>query len=88
MQPAEVGDDPLTGLEVQVERVAEHHVVAERAHVAWLEPADRALGRQRDEGGGAHRAVGETQQAGAGAPLASVDVEHAPRLRGALDDGG
>ena len=66
------------GLEEQVKRVAEHHVVAERGDLARLEALDGGLRRQRDERRGAHLAVGGAQDAGARA-RAGVAVEDLQR---------
>ena len=61
----------VAGVEEQVERVAEHHVVAERRDLGGQQALDRRLRRQRDEGRRAHLAVGGAQDAGAG-PRAGV----------------
>ncbi len=63
IQAAELGDQLGARGEEEMERVAEHHLVAERAQVAGLERLDRATGRQRDERGRLHVAVGEAQGA-------------------------
>ena len=66
------------GERIEVEGVAEHHLVAERLDVARLERLDGAARRQRHERGGLHVAVGEAQRAGAGAAVAraGADFEH------------
>ncbi len=64
VQPAEARHEVVAGREHEMERVAEHHVVAERGHVARLERLDRGLRRQRDEGRRPHRAVREPERAG------------------------
>ena len=81
VQPAELLDQLVAGREEQVERVAEHHVVAEGGDLADLERLDDGLGRQRHEGGRAHLAVGELERAGAGvgARIAGADGEHGRR---------
>ena len=48
-RPPKLRDQLVARLEEQVERVAEHHVVAERGDLARLEALDRRLRRQRDE---------------------------------------
>ena len=53
------------GVEEQVERVAEHHVVAERGDLGGLEALDGRLRRQRDERRRADLAVRGAQDAGA-----------------------
>jgi hypothetical protein len=67
----------VAGREEEVERVAEHHVVAELGGLGDLERLDHGLGGERDEGGRADLAVGEPQRARAGARrrVAMVDVE-------------
>ena len=66
MQAAELADQLVAGREEQVERVPEHHVVAERGGLADLERLDDGLGGERDEGGRADLAVGEPQRARCG----------------------
>ena len=67
VDPAEALDQLRPGGEEQVERVREHHVVAEVAGLGDLERLDHRLRGERDEGGRADLAVVEAQDAGAGA---------------------
>jgi serine/threonine-protein kinase len=67
VEAAELADQLVPGREEEVERVAEHHVVAELGGLGDLERLDHGLGGQRDEGGRADLAVGEPQRAAAGA---------------------
>jgi cyanate lyase len=64
VQPAEPLDPLVPRVEEQVIGVAQHHVVAEVAHLGRREAADRGLGRQRHERGRAHLAVGGAQHPG------------------------
>ena len=66
------------GREMQVEGVAEHHLVAQVGDLGRGEPANASLGRQRDEGRGANLAVGELDQACAGFAVARLDLEAEP----------
>ena len=77
VQPAELGDQLVAGVEEQVERVGEDHVVAQLGDLARLEALHGRLGRQRDEGRRAHLAVGRGERPGAGARagVARVDAE-------------
>ena len=79
MQPAEVLDQLLAGLEHQVEGVAEDHLVAEGGDLGGLQALDRGLGRQRDERRRAQRAVGGAQHPG---PRARARVACRDRERG------
>src|SRR5262249_1660231 len=76
VQPAELGDQLMAGREEQVERVPEHHVVAELGGLADLERLDDGLRGERDERGRPHLAVMELQGAGAGAPFTGTNVDH------------
>jgi hypothetical protein len=78
VQPAELLDQLVARREEQMEGVAEHHVVAEAGDLADLERLDDGLGRERDEGRGAHFAVRELEGAGAGvgARISGADGEH------------
>ena len=60
-----------------MERVAQHHLVAEGAGLGGLERPDHGLGGEGDEGRRADLAVGEAQRAGAGARarIAGADRE-------------
>ena len=77
VQAADPPDQLVAGREEEVERVAEHHVVAELGGLLDLERLDHGLRRERDEGGRADLAVGEPQRAGARARrgVAVVDLE-------------
>jgi hypothetical protein len=79
VQPAEVADQLVAGSQEEVERVAEHHVVAELGGLAHLERLDDRLGGQRDECGRADLAVRQAQGAGPGAGprVAAADDEAA-----------
>ena len=84
VQPAEARDELVAGLEEQVERVAEDHVVAERGDLARLEALDRRLRRERDE----RRACGPSPCGGAQDPGARAR-DRGPRrdLEGAAATG-
>ena len=58
VQAAEALDQLGTGIEHQVEGVAEHHLVAERGDLLGQQPLDGRLRRQRHERGRANLAVG------------------------------
>ena len=64
---AEPLDQLRAGGEEQVERVRQHHVVAEVGRLGDLERLDHRLRRERDEGGRADLPVVEPEDAGAGA---------------------
>ena len=78
VQPAEALDELLAGRQEQMERVPEHHVVAEGGGLADFERLDDGLGRERDEGRGPDLAVGELERAGAGvgARISGADGKH------------
>ena len=67
VQAAEALDPLVAGVEEEVERVAQHHVVAQRGHLGREQALDRRLRRQRHERGRAHLAVGGREHPGAGA---------------------
>ncbi len=77
VQAPELADQLVAGRQEQVERVPEHHVVAQLGGLAHLERLDDGLGRERHERGRAHLAVGELQRAGAGQRVrrAGVDLQ-------------
>ena len=79
VQAAEPGDQLVAGVEEQVERVAEHHVVAERGDLGGQQALDRRLRRERDERRRADVAVRGVQdaRAGARARIAGRDVQGA-----------
>jgi hypothetical protein len=82
VQAAELADQLVAGGEEQVERVPEHHVVAQLGRLADLERLDDGLGRERHERGRADLAVGEPERAGAGARLCRAAVDLQRRQRG------
>jgi hypothetical protein len=77
VQAAEARDELVTWIEEEVERVAEHHVVAQRRDLAGQEPLDRGLRRQRHEGRRTDVPVGGVQHPGARAraPVARGDLQ-------------
>jgi hypothetical protein len=77
VQPALRGDPLVTGVEVQVERVPEDDLVAERGDLGREQPLDRRLRRQRDERRGADLAVRGAQDPGprARAGIGGEDLE-------------
>ena len=83
VQAAELADQLVAGREEQVERVPEHHVVAEVGGLADLERLDDGLGGERDERRRADLAVGEPQRAGAGARarVAGADLQSTDKGR-------
>ncbi len=64
--PPKLVDQLRAGSEKQVERVAEHHLVAERLDVTRLQGLDRPAGGEWDERRRADVAVGQVQRARAG----------------------
>ena len=62
VQAAQLADQVLAGLDEQVERVAEHHVVAQLGDLARVERLDRRGGGERHERGRADDAVRRVQQ--------------------------
>ena len=76
VQPAEARDQLVARIEEQVERVPQHHVVAERRDLGGEQALDGRLRGQRDEGRRADLAVGRAQDAGPG-PGARVAVQDA-----------
>ncbi len=77
VQPAELADQLVAGRQEQVERVPQHHVVAEVAGLADLQRLDDGLGRERDERGRADLAVGQLERPRPGVRVrrAGADVE-------------
>ena len=75
--PPSALDQLVAGIEEQVERVAEHHVVAQRGDLGREQALDRRLRGQRHERGRAHLAVGgaEHARARARARVAGEDLE-------------
>jgi len=61
VQAAETLDPLVAGVEEQVERVPQDHVVAQLGHLGGEQALHRRLRRQRDEGRGADLAVGGVQ---------------------------
>ena len=58
---AEILDKLSSRRQEEMERVRQHHLVAQRLYIAGLQPLDRALGRQRHEARRPHRAAPQLQ---------------------------
>src|SRR5262245_552274 len=63
---------------MKVERVAEHHLVAQAGDLGRGEPADAPLRCERDERGSGDLAVPEMNQARAGVAVTGLDLEPEP----------
>ena len=75
VQAAHLGHELLARLDEQVERVAQHHVEAERGHLGRVQRLDRGRGGQRHEGRRAHVAVRGVDHARARGAVAGFDAE-------------
>ena len=73
VQPAQLGDQVGAGLDEQVERVAQHHVVAELGHLGGVQRLDGRRRRERDEGRRANVAVRRVDQACTRVAVARAD---------------
>ena len=65
MEATERRDPLVTGIEVEVEGVAEHDVVSKLRNLSRQQPTDARFRRQRNEGRRADLAMGGTQRASA-----------------------
>ena len=81
MQPAELRDHILAGPEVQVVRVAEHDLGAERTHLVRVEHLDGGLRPDRHERGRPQLAVLRLQDAGPRITVRRRDCEGHARGR-------
>ncbi len=75
VQAAECCDLLVAGRDEQVERVAQHHLVAEAGNLGRVQAANGGVGGQRHERGRLDLAVRQAQDARAGLPRAGDDVE-------------
>ena len=82
VQPAQFSDQFVTGLDEEMEGVAEHHVEAELGDLARVERLDRRCRGQRHERRRAHRPVGGLDHARAGGAVMRAYLEggHAESL--------
>jgi hypothetical protein len=80
VEPAHLGDQLVTGLNEQMEGVAEDHVVAELGDLGRVERLHGRGRGERHEGGRANRAVRRVDDAGAGVAVTRGDLESGHRL--------
>ena len=75
VQPAQLADQLVPRLDEQVERVAEHHVVAQLGHLARVERLHGRRRGQRNERGRADLPMRGLDHTGAGGAIARTDLE-------------
>ncbi len=75
VEAAELADALVAGPQVEVEGVAEDHLVAERRDLVRVEPPDRAGRRERDERGRRDLAVRSAEPPGPGGSVTRFDLE-------------
>ena len=84
MQTASRGDDALTRLQVQMERVGEDHLRSGAAQLLDADALHRGRGTHRHEAGRVHHTVGGMKTAhpstGVGAALQQLKTEGSSRL--------
>ncbi len=79
VQPAHLADQLVARLDEEVERVAEHHVVAELGHLARVQRLHGRRRRKRHERRSAHRPMRSVDHPGAGGAIARTDLERSHR---------
>ena len=75
MDPAQIVDDVLAGPEVEVVRVSENDLGAERSHLVGVERLDSCLRADRHERRSADRSVRRFENPSAGLTLDGFDSE-------------
>jgi hypothetical protein len=75
VQPAELGDHLVARAEVQVVRVAENDLRADRTQLVGVEALDRPFCPDRHERGRLHLPVCGTEDAGARGAVGGGDLE-------------